>query len=141
MAMSESCKSTILSAMTGKSQYASIASTCFIGLLKSITTSSENGTIFLEPETSAGYGRTQIGNYQNGQGQLMGTPSGGKITNSQIVYFPEATADWGTVNYFALYTSASGGTPFLWGALSEPVSIPSGYVPLFRVGKLSISIE
>ncbi|MGN0735203.1 MAG: hypothetical protein ACI4LP_05220 [Anaerovoracaceae bacterium] len=141
MAMSETCKSTILSAMTGKANYASIASTCFIGLLKSITTSSENGTIFLEPETSAGYGRTQLGQYQNEPGQLMGAPTNGKITNRQIVYFPEATADWGTVNYFALYTSASGGSPFLWGALSEPVNIPSGYVPLFRVGKLVISIE
>ncbi len=136
MAMSEDCKAKILSAMTGKSQYASLASTCFIGLLKSV-----GGNGATEPDASTGYGRTQIGNYQNGAGQLMGTPTSGKITNSQIIYFPEATSDWGTVTHFGLFTSATGGTPFLWGALSDSVNIPSGYVPLFRVGKLSISIE
>lgn len=135
MAMAENVKSSILSAMTGKSQYASIAATCYIGLLKSVS----NGAV--EPDTTAGYGRTQLGYYQNGAGQLMGTPTNGKITNTQIIYFPEATDSWGTVTHFGLFTSASGGTPFLWGALSEPVNIPAGYVPLFRVGKLAISIE
>lgn len=135
MAMAENVKSSILLAMTGKSQNLNIASTCYIGLLKSVS----NGAV--EPDTTAGYGRTQLGNYQNGAGQLMGSPTNGKIVNNQIIYFPEATGDWGTVTHFGLFTSASGGTPFLWGALSEPVNIPSGYVPLFRVGKLSISID
>lgn len=140
MALSENCKSTILSAMTGQAQYASIASTCFIGLLKNITASGDTVS-FIEPDASAGYGRTQIGYYQNSAGLLMGKPKSGKVTNSQIIYLPEATADWGTITHFALFTSATGGTPFLWGALSDPVNVPSGYVPLFRVGKLSISIE
>ena len=135
MAMAENVKSSILLAMTGKSQNLNIASTCYIGLLKSVS----NGAV--EPDISAGYGRTQLGNYQNIAGQLMGSPTNGKIMNNQIIYFPEATDDWGTVTHFGLFTSASGGTPFLWGALSEPVNIPAGYVPLFRVGKLSISIE
>ncbi len=140
MALSEECKSTILKAMTGQANYATIASTCFIGLLKNITASGDTVS-FVEPETANGYGRTQIGQYQNSAGFLMGAPKAGKITNSQIVYLPEATADWGTVTHFALFNSATGGKPFLWGALSDPVNIPSGYVPLFRVGKLSISIE
>ena len=71
----------------------------------------------------------------------MEAPTNGKTLNKQIIYFPEATADWGTVTHFGLFTSATGGTPFLWGALSDPVNIPSGYVPLFRAGKLSIGIE
>lgn len=135
MALSENVKASILSAMTGKSQYASIASTCYIGLLKDVS----NG--YIEPDLTAGYGRTLLGNYNNSAGQLMGSPTSGKITNSQIIYFPEATGDWGTVTHFGLFTSAFGGTPLLWGTLSEPVNIPEGYVPLFRVGKLSISID
>lgn len=140
MALSETCKASILNAMTGKSLNASIASTCYIGLVKNISTSGES-VAFVEPEASAGYGRTQLGYYQNGAACLMGTPKNGKITNDQIVYFPEATGDWGSITHFALFTSESDKTPFLWGALSSPVNIPSGYVPLFRVGKLSISIE
>ena len=140
MALSEECKSTILKAMTGQLNYATLAPTCFIGLLKNITASGDTVS-FVEPETANGYGRTQIGQYQNSAGFLMGTPKSGKVTNSQIVYLPEATADWGTVTHFALFSTATGGTPFLWGALTDPVNVPSGYVPLFRVGKLSISIE
>lgn len=135
MAMAENVKSQILMSMTGKTNTISIASTCYIGLLKSVS----NGAV--EPDTAAGYGRAQLGHYQNAQGQAMGSPTNGKITNNQIIYFPEATDSWGTVTHFGLFTAVSGGTPFLWGALSEPVNIPAGYVPLFRVGKLSISIE
>lgn len=140
MALSENCKTIILSAITGKREYANIAPTCFIGLLKNIAASGDTVS-FVEPEASAGYGRMQLGKYDNSTGQLMGAPKNGKITNSQIVYLPEATADWGTITHFALFNTATGGTPFLWGALTDPVNVPSGYVPLFRVGKLSISIE
>ena len=134
MAMAESVKSQILKQLTGRIQHG-VAPTCYIGLLKSVS----NGAV--EPDVAAGYGRTLLGYWQNQAGWLMEEPTNGKTTNKQIVYFPEATADWGTVTHFGLFTSASGGTPFLWGALSEPVNIPSGYVPLFRAGKLSISID
>lgn len=139
MALSESAKTKILNGLVGKDQYG-IASTSYLGLLKSITPGTEK-VQFVEPDVSAGYGRVQIGHWQNSSGQLMGTASNGKISNTGIIYLPEATADWGTVTYFALFSSATGGSPVLWGALSDPVNIPSGYVPLFRVGKLSISIE
>ena len=134
MAMAESVKSQILKQLTGRIQQG-VAPTCYIGLLKSVS----NGAV--EPDVTAGYGRTLLGYWQNQAGWLMEEPTNGKTINKQIVYFPEATADWGTVTHFGLFTSASGGTPFLWGALSEPVNIPSGYVPLFRSGKLSISID
>ena len=55
MALSENCKTIILLAITGKREYANIAPTCFIGLLKNITASGDTVS-FVEPEASAGYG-------------------------------------------------------------------------------------
>lgn len=153
MALSPSIKNTILNAMLGKSQNASIASTCYIGLLTeepTITTEPTldpdgkvipAGTVYYsEPDTNAGYSRTQIGYYQNTSGQLMDTPVDGISTNKAAIFFPEATESWGTVRYFALFNAQTEGTPFLWGELSQEVTIPANYIPLFRVGSLTIKL-
>lgn len=39
--------------------------------------------------------------------------------------FPTATADWGTVAWFAFFDAASGGNMVWWGALATPVDVPA----------------
>jgi hypothetical protein len=130
----------ILSAFFGKAQYASLASTCYIGL--STTTPDAAGANFSEPSTSSGYARVMLGNYNQNNTQLMDTPSNGSICNTNnIIFFPEATASWGTVTHFGLFNNKTGGAPILWGALSSSISIPSGYIPIFRAGALTVSLQ
>ena len=130
----DSAKATILNGMTGRIQYATLASTCLIGV----------GTVddltFTEPDKTTGYERTLLGNYQSKDSELMGEPVGGNIKNSKIIYLPEAISSWGTVTHFALFSSATAGSPFFIGALKNPMEIPAGYVPIFRANTLSITI-
>jgi hypothetical protein len=134
MGFSNTAKNNILNAMTGRSQYATLASTCMIGV------GVIEGDVFVEPDATTGYTRTLLGNYQSADSKCMGEPTQGNIRNAKIIYLPEAVSDWGTVTHFGLFSSASIAEPFFTGELKSPISIGAGYVPIFRIGTLSITI-
>ena len=134
MGFTYTAKNNILNGMTGRSQYATLASTCMIGV------GTMEGEVFVEPDSTAGYARTLLGNYQSSESKCMGEPVQGNIKNSKIIYLPEAIADWGTVTHFGLFNSATAAEPFFTGELKTPIEITTGYVPIFRVGTLSITI-
>ena len=98
-----------------------------IGL--STTAPNADGSNITEP-TGGSYARV---NYAGS----MDTPSGNSVTNDEIIYFPETTGSWGTVTHYVLF---NGNTPIIGGPLSQSVNIPSGYVPLIRVGQLNLSV-
>ena len=98
------------------------------------------GDVFTEPDATTGYTRTLLGNYQSADSKCMGEPVQGNIRNTKIIYLPEAVADWGTVTHFGLFSSAGASEPFFTGELKNPIEITTGYVPIFRVGTLSITI-
>jgi hypothetical protein len=136
MGMSISARNNIIRAMTGRAQNVSIASECYIGLFSSAPSADGSNEI-----TGAGYARTLIGNYQSSGSQVMGdVDSSGTATNVSTIFFPEAEGNWGTVTHFALFSSKSGGSPHLWGALTSSVTINAGYVPIFKPGSLSITL-
>ena len=90
----------------------------------------------------AGYKRMLIGGYDTAASQAMtDVNENGMSQNSATIFFPEAEGDWGTATYFALFNSEEGGTPHLWGALTSAVTISAGYVPIFKPGSLSITIN
>ena len=134
MGFTYTAKNSILNAMTGRSQNASLAATCMIGV------GVMEGDVFTEPDTTTGYSRTLLGNYQSADSKCMGEPVQGNIRNTKIIYLPEAVADWGTVTHFGLFSSAGASEPFFTGELKNPIEITTGYVPIFRVGTLSITI-
>lgn len=111
---------------------------CYMGL--STTTPSSDGSNFTEPDAAAGYARALIGIDGQSGTQLMEV-EGASAANDQIIFFPEATSTWGTVTYFGLFSAASGGVPLIYGALSSSVSVPANYVPLFRVGSFTLSLQ
>lgn len=134
MGFSYAAKNTILNGMTGRSQYATLASTCMIGV------GTMEGDVFVEPDATTGYSRTLLGNYQSADSKSMGEPIQGNIKNTKIIYLPEAVSDWGTITHFALFSSATAVEPIFTGELKNPIDITAGYVPIFRVGTLSITI-
>ena len=138
--ITQNTANSILNAFFGRSQYASLASTCYIGL--STTTPDANGNNFTEPASETGYSKVLIGNYNQSNTMLMDAATEGTISNSSnIIFFPEATSTWGTISHFGIFTSKTATTPIMWGALSTSISVPSGYIPIFRAGALNVSLQ
>ena len=101
----------------------------------STTAPTAAGGNITEPSAASGYARVAAST-----GGM--TVSGNTITNGNFIYWPEATASWGTVTYIALMTAASGGSMRYAGEItpSGGVSVGANTVPLFRPGALSVSI-
>ena len=138
--ITQATANSILNAFFGRSQYATLAPTCYIGL--STTTPDAAGGNFTEPAPTTGYSRVLIGIYNQSNTLLMDAASGGTISNSSnIIFFPEATSAWGTITHFGIFSSKTGNTPIMWGALSTPISVPSGYIPIFRAGALNVTLQ
>lgn len=60
-------------------------------------------------------------------------------SNTTILSFPTATANWGTINYFGIWTAVSGGTFLGSGTLTTPRVINNGDMVRFAIGALTIS--
>lgn len=103
----------------------------YIGL--STTTPTETGANFTEPASSTGYKRMKL--------DKMGTPADGQVENTDIIFFPESVASWGTITHFGLFSAQSSGTPYLWGALNSSVAVATGYIPIFRANALIVGLD
>ena len=70
-----------------------------------------------------------------------GAPTGTtptQVANNVIITFPTATADWGTINAFAV-CNAAGTTELMWGTLTTPKPVLNGDTPSFAVGQLVLT--
>lgn len=85
-----------------------------------------------------------VGNGYLRQGPVTFGAAGSNPTvdsNTAIVSYPSATADWGTVGYFGLWTAATAGT-FLGGqALTTSRLVLANDVARFLAGTLQISAD
>ena len=78
------------------------------------------------------------------QGPVTFTNSGANPTvaaNSAIVTYPVATAAWGLVTFFGLWTAASGGTYQGSGAVIPSKTINSGDQARFQTGSLTVTAQ
>ncbi len=133
---------TLLTGLCGKN--AQPLTNCYMAL--STTTINADGTGITEPSGN-GYERAMVGYGTQSYTQKMGTPSSGTVTNTDIIFFPEATGDWGEIVAFALYSAQTGGTMYVYGdvtpdsddadATLEP---GDGDVLILREGKFTLSI-
>jgi hypothetical protein len=104
----------------------------YIGL--STTQPNVDGTGVTEPPSGTGYSRVAA----SGGGF---SASNGTVTNSNYLYFPEATVSWGTVIYLCVFEGNSSSSKVRYfGALTTPKTIDVNSVPLFRPGSINISI-
>ena len=68
--------------------------------------------------------------------------SGGKATNTEIIYFPEVVnSDWPTCNYYAVYDAPTGGNLYYAGKITSPPTPQVGQVTLIQVGELDINLR
>lgn len=59
-------------------------------------------------------------------------------TNVSNITFPQATANWGTITWFAILDASTGGNIIIWGTLTSPVTINSGDTAVFQSGGITI---
>ena len=136
MSMSRSCKEAMKQSLLGQEQYG-IAPRCFIGLL-----THEPEVDNIHEVAGVGYSRMLIGDAMSHDSQLMGEVDVyGTAKNTSTIFFNEAESEWGTITHFALFKQSEGGEPYMWGTLTEPIIITSGYVPLFKAGDLSFTLQ
>ena len=62
-------------------------------------------------------------------------------SNSAILTYPAATASWGTIGFFGVWTAASGGTFQGSGALTQAKPINAGDTARFLAGALTITAQ
>ena len=132
MAFESNAAANVLKGFVGIVQ-TTILPTCYIGL------GTGSGTTFTEVNASS-YKRQLLGSSALPASQLM-TVTGNTATNTNnIIMFPESEENWGTVTQFGLFTAQTGGTPLIYGDLTTGVSVPSGYVPLFRKENFTLTL-
>jgi hypothetical protein len=78
------------------------------------------------------------------QGPVAFTSTGNEPTvasNTSIITFPTATASWGTVGFFGVWTAATVGTFQGSGALSIAKLVSSGETARFPANSLTITVQ
>lgn len=77
------------------------------------------------PSDSGGGTEVSGGSYaRQNLSTALGTHSGGVISNSSQVTFPDASADWGTILAWATFDASTGGNMLWWGWLGTGGEIP-----------------
>jgi hypothetical protein len=86
-----------------------------------------------------GYARVLIGMYGESYPGLITAAAERTILNGRQINWTKATADWPAANGIGLFSSETGGTPYFYGKLEEPVTCPAGAVFLFDPQTLRVS--
>lgn len=71
------------------------------------------------------------------------TEAGGghQVRNVQIITFPDATADWGTVGWVGIFDAATAGNLLFAGALTASKAILAGDVFRFKADDLKVQLR
>jgi len=109
----------------------------YIGLATNVD---DEGNITGEPSSEAGYARVEVpNNTTNFPNAVNGTKS-----NGTPIEFPEATGDWGTINYTFIADGDIGyenTNVLLYSQLTVPKVISAGDTVSFLAGKLTYSVD
>ncbi len=108
--------------------------TPYIGL--STTAPNREGKNVTEPPESAGYARMPLTS-------RMEYPSLGFSQNNEIIYFPEATASWGTCTHYVIFAGSATNQNALvlaYGALDNPITPEKGKLSIIPIDSLRLSL-
>lgn len=101
----------------------------------STTTPAEDGTNFTEP-VGNGYARVSKPRAATDWAAASGAAPA-VASNATAVTFPTAAGgSWGTVAHFGLFSAATAGTLYFWGALGTSKTIGDGDTASFAIGAL-----
>lgn len=125
-AMSNYLENALINAVLRNTSYTS-PSVVYVGLYTSDPTDANTGT-----EVSGGsYARKAV---------TFGAPSNGASSNSALIEFNQATANWGTVTHMGILDASTGGNLLFHGALTSSKTIENGDVFKFDASSLSVTL-
>lgn len=67
--------------------------------------------------------------------------SGTTATNSANITFPQASANWGTVTYLALFDASSSGNLLMFAPATTSIAVNSGNIYQVNSGLLTMSMQ
>lgn len=118
--------------------------TGYVALFTTCPTDSSDGV----EATGGGYARVSyaasLANWAGTQSAGSTTASsgtGGTTSNNNVITFPAATADWGTVNCFGYMTASTSGTMVFYAALTASRNITNGSTASFAAAALTFQID
>jgi hypothetical protein len=127
MSKTDYAENKVLDLLNGKTAFA--LPTAYVALFTAAPSDAGGGT-----EVSGGnYSRVAT------TGATWNAASGGTTSNAQVVTFPTASADWGTVTHYATFDAATSGNMLRWSKLLGPKVFKSGDTASFTVGALTQS--
>ena len=62
-------------------------------------------------------------------------------SNTALIQFPTATAPWGTITHFALWTAVSGGNVIAYASVTTPKTIDADDIARWEVGAMQVSTD
>ena len=65
----------------------------------------------------------------------------GTTSNTAVITFPAATADWGTATHFGIWDAQTNGNLLIYASLTNPRTITNGTTPSFGAGALTFQID
>lgn len=153
MALSVYAANQILNAMVGRTEYARLAYSAYLGFLTDApSTGTDTSQTYVEPYSSTildnGYARIFIGHYNTSTHNAMSAASNGACHNTMQIAGTECiNEDWPGIRCFAIFSAQTGGNLICWGYLQDsegqplanPVYVTQGKIPVFRIGALQLS--
>jgi hypothetical protein len=125
-AMSNYLENALINATLRNTTYTS-PSTVYVGL-------------FLTDPTDAGSGTEVSGGSYARKAMTFGAPSNGASVNSAAVEFDQATGNWGTIPFFAIFDALTSGNMLYHGALTASKNIETGDVFKFATSSVSVTL-
>lgn len=97
--------------------------------------------LFTTDPTDAGTGTEVSGGSYARQALSVTTASGGIVTSSADVTFPQATANWGTVSHIGILDALSSGNLLMHTPLTTSKTIDSGDILKINSGNLTVTLD
>lgn len=97
--------------------------------------------LFTTDPTDAGTGTEVSGGSYARQVLSVTTASGGIVTSSGDVTFPQATANWGTISHIGILDALTSGNLLMHTALTTSKTIETGDILKVSSGNLTVTLD
>jgi hypothetical protein len=97
--------------------------------------------LYTSDPTDAGSGTEVSGGSYARQSLSVTTASGGIVTSSADVTFPQCTASWGSVGYIGILDALTSGNLLMHTALTTAKTIDTGDILKISSGNLTVTLD
>lgn len=97
--------------------------------------------LFTSDPTDAGSGTEVSGGSYARQSLSVTTASGGIVTSSADVTFPQASASWGTISHIGLFDALTSGNLLMHTPVTTSKTIDSGDILKISSGNLTVTVD